>query len=100
MTNWENFVTNAWVLRNHYENDNVPNSKLKIHIISQIVEEIFEEGSLPSHLVIDDEFKDVSALLDASTSVLKDLNLEMYKLLISANCDVEKSISTVLFELS
>ena len=100
MTNFEDFVTNAWTLRNHYENDNVPNSKLKVHIISQIVKEIFEEGSLPSHLVIDDEFTDISALLDASTSVLKDLHLEMYKLLISANCDVEKSVSTGLFELS
>ena len=98
MKSFKAFASKAWDLRNHYEKDNVPHSKLKISVTSQIVAKIFEEGDLPSQLVIDYEFSDADLLFDVSNSVLTDLGLKEYKPIIHDEFRIRKSVSSVLFE--
>lgn len=97
MKDFESFANKVWNLRNHYEKDNVPHSKLKVHIVSQIIARIVEEGDFPSQLVIEHKFSDSDLLLDVSESVFADLGLKDYKPIIHDESEITKYVSFVLF---
>lgn len=98
MKDFTDFANKVWKLRNHYEKDNVPHSKLKVRVVSQILGSVTEEGDLPPTLVINIESTDCDLLLDVSESVLEDLELFHYIPQIHDTFDVQRSVSSVLFK--
>lgn len=98
MEDFKAFANTVWELRNHYEKDHVPHSKLKVSVVSQILASVTEEGDLPPTLVINIEFSDCDLLLDVSESVLEDLELFQYIPQIHDTFDVQQTVSSVLFK--